>query len=411
MYNTVILSDQDISRKTGAAFSRMYEYARGLSTNDGIATYISSLLIKNDLYALQPNDERIYITGNESIRRSNFFMNRYFCFFRKKRQLQTLLKHFQGDSINTVFIIYNFFSTFWEELFFHYLLKRKGFRVYTERNERSLGITLSTLNPKGLIKKIIFIFLKMFEIVNSIIKDESVRLYDGVIVISSVLENWIQRRNKNTIRIPVLANHLALLKQVDFSISRSIFKIGYTGSISFNRDGVDILIESINKLVKNYDVKMMLTITGYGAKPTIQAIKEKITEFNLESTITLHGYVSNEQYTAVVDEQDMFIVIRRNNLQGRYSFSTKIAEYMALGKLVLTTPVSDNKIFIKDNYNGFIAEDLNSSSIANKIFEIMNLPENRLWEIKKAARKTALEQFNIGTYSNQLLTFLFPINN
>jgi glycosyltransferase involved in cell wall biosynthesis len=411
MYSVIILSDLEINRKTGAAFNRMVEYARGLSKIDYTTVYISSLIIKNEFDKMQEISERVFLTGNKSIRRTNFFLNRYFCFFRKKLQLQVIVERFKGDSKNTVFIIYNFFSTFWEEIYFFYCLKRQGFKVFTERNERSLGITFNTLTPPGIIQKVAFTLMKLFEFVNSTVKDESVRFYDGTIVISSSIEKWLNKRNKNNIRIPILANHETLNSNNELLPNDDILKLGYTGSISFNRDGVDTLISAVNILVKDFNLNVKLTITGYGAKTTVEAIKSKIQGLNLQNIIDLAGYVNNTKYLEIVREQDVFVILRRNNLQGRFSFSSKIAEYMALGKLVLTTPVSDNSFFIKDNINGFIVDDLNSKKIAEKIFEIINLPDNKLNEIRSAARVTALTHFNIEKYSKRLFNFLFPASN
>ena len=393
MYNVIILSDLHILNKTGAAFSRMYEYSKGLSKIADVSVFLTSLLTRNNFNSPKEIYTRVHITGEISTKRKNFFLNRYFCFFRKKKELDLLIRHFNSTKKGTAIITYNFFSTFWEEIIFLYLLKRSGYRVITERNERSLGITLSTITPTGLIKKFIFIFLKIFEILNSLIKDETVRFYDGVIAISTVLEKWTYRRNRNCLRIPILANHEVISEEPNLSASNINFKIGYSGSISFNRDGVDTLIDAVNTLVKDYNIDLLLTITGYGAKPTIRAIEAKINSMNLSSKVNLAGYVDYRQYLDVLKEQDLFVVIRRNNLQGKFSFSTKIAEYMALGKIVLTTPVSDNKIFIKDNYNGFIVKEFYSAEIAKKIFSIINLPKETLNKIKVEARNTAVEHF------------------
>jgi len=74
---------------------------------------------------------------------------------------------------------------------------------------------------------------------------------------------------------------------------------------------------------------------------------------------------------------------------------------------VVTTDVSDNALFIRDNFNGFILKTHRADAVAKKLKYII---EEKLFlnqELRKNAYQTAKKYFNRMNYKDKLSEFLF----
>lgn len=118
-----------------------------------------------------------------------------------------------------------------------------------------------------------------------------------------------------------------------------VTSIAYTGLIS-EVTGVNLLLEAFQKIPgENYK----LTICGQGDIESIQdhQIKDK--------RVQILGLVSNEKYLQVLEDADILINPRNMNfLQNRYNFPSKVLEYIAAGRIVVST-----------KFNGYEAYDEN----------------------------------------------------
>ena len=135
------------------------------------------------------------------------------------------------------------------------------------------------------------------------------------------------------------------------------------------------LLKAILILKIEYNLKniVVLTITGNGRKSTLDYINYFIERHNLQKNVNLLGYLDKASLKKVQLEQDLLVVFRSNSLHGRFSFSTKLADYLHLGKLSLMNIISDNHLYIKDGFNGFLINNTNPELIALKINQILKL--------------------------------------
>ncbi|MCD4730422.1 MAG: glycosyltransferase [Bacteroidales bacterium] len=403
----VILTTLSFDQDSSASLSRIIEYTKGVTKSQFVTVYIASLsYANNDFISNQIiKDKKVYALGQNSKSKQNYFVSRYFRTKERKTEFKYILNQFLNDVQQTTFLFYSgSFATFWEEFYYIKKAKSLGFTVIAERNERSLGIVLNKLSPDGFLNKILFYCIQLFEVFNALIKDELSRFYDGNIVISTNFENWIKSRNSNYLKIPILANQeLPSIKSRPIKITN----IGYSGSFSFKKDGVDKLINAIEVLIHDYKISnIRLNISGFGTKRSIRIINKNIDNKGLRKHIIFFGKLNFNDYLKFQSEQDLMVVIRCNSLQGKYSFATKIAEYSKLGKLILTTNMSDNSLYIKDKRNGFLINKINPHSIAKCIFEVLKMPEEDLEIIRANAIQTSEKEFNITSYSDKLLHFL-----
>ncbi len=403
----IILISISLDPDSSVSLSRMIEYAKAIISFNNITVYIASLKYDNKELKTSHifNFDQLKVVGLNTKPKRNYFVDRYFGSRERKKEFNNILNHFKGHEKETSFLYYTgSFSTFWEEIYYIKKAKSMGFSVYAERNERSLGIVLNNKGPSGVFNKIIFNLIQIFELINSALKDELARLYHGNIVINANFEKWILSRNDNFIKIPILANQELIPNN---KIEDSTYNIGFSGSFSFNKDGLDKVIYAFSLLIYKYDITdIRLNITGFGAKRSINKINELIDENGIRKYTSFNKELSYSDYLKLQSQQNLMVAIRGKGLQGNYSFASKIAEYMIMGKLLLTTNISDNSLYIKERINGFIINSFDPEDIARKIIEIKKIPLEKINEIRSNAINTAKTDFNIEKYASELVRFL-----
>ena len=99
--------------------------------------------------------------------------------------------------------------------------------------------------------------------------------------------------------------------------------------------------------------------------------------------------------------------------QNIYNFATKIGEYSALGKPIITTGIGEVVNYFKDNVNCLYVPPNNPRAIAEKIVYLLKNPDKSV-QIGAEARKLAYQSFDYKQNSQKLNSFmqsLFMDNN
>ena len=87
--------------------------------------------------------------------------------------------------------------------------------------------------------------------------------------------------------------------------------------------------------------------------------------------------------------------------------SHKLSEYLVSGIPVLVTDVSDNALYIRDGFNGYIITPGSASVMADKILEIIR---DYNWEAKilvENAYQTVREKFDYRLFSYDYVNFFW----
>ena len=399
--NIIILSNIPLSDKKGASFSRIVEYAKGITTFKNNRVYIASLNhnYHEKMESIGTNNQ-VFLLGQKVEIKSHFIYDKFLNFSSRKKEFLKILEITKGLEGKAIFLLYPFFNTWYEESYYINKLRHSNYKIFSERNERALGVYLNNSSHDSIIKKLLSLLLSPIEYLNAIKQDELVARYDGNIVISTNFEMWIVKRNRNTIRIPILGCiDVSKKRQI---IKKATFNVGYAGTISYKKDGIGMLLKAINILVNNFDVSdIELNIFGLGNKTEIKRMLEDIQKLNLSKYVTYHGFITRKEVEEVLQEQNLLVLIRDSTLQSNFGLSTKLAEYIAARVPVLVTDVSDNKLFLEDKVSAYITK-YSAEEIAKSIVYMRN--DNI--SIVENATKVFNENFKIDVYRNKLNDFL-----
>ena len=270
------------------------------------------------------------------------------------------------------------------------LSKKEGFKLVIETTEWR--------NPKdyrGIISRVI-----------NTEKDLQKKYIDkkvgNVIAISKYLYQHYLEQNCNTILLPPIFPEADKKKLIrENSDNRKVLKIVYAGALA-SKDYIDTLLQAIIRLNAD-EVRVIIDIIG----PEKIQVQKLVGNIELEQYgIYCHGRLSHDKTLSIVEKADLSVLLRMNKRYAKAGVSTKFCEAMMLGVPSICTSVGGTDLFIKDKYNGFLVSDNDLNTLETTLLSIINLPREKIEEIKNNALRTANELFTRDKYIEKFNDFL-----
>lgn len=247
------------------------------------------------------------------------------------RKLDELLRN--KDSI----LLYNFNYI---NLFTLYLARKnkvKSFLILADHDDSK--------SQKNILKRAI---IKLYEL--------NIKKFDGVIFLSENLSNRIKSKNKIVIEGGIQVEKYNKLKYP--MIYNDTIRVMYSGSLE-TVSGIDMYLESIKK-IKNKNIEFIFT----GKGPLVELIEKQSLRDN---RIKYKGMVSEEEYYKLLEEANILINSKNMNLpENINNFPSKVLEYLASGRIIISTEFSgkerfeENIIFTKSTYDS-LAVNINNT--------------------------------------------------
>jgi glycosyltransferase involved in cell wall biosynthesis len=143
----------------------------------------------------------------------------------------------------------------------------------------------------------------------------------------------------------------------------------YTGSLT-EHDEVENVIDALG-LLKQRGLNFSFLVFGADARNSRTATLKKLIEtFNLSDRVELRGYVPTTTIKKELATANILLALRRDTVWAQSGQSTKVSEYLASGRLVVTTPVGDNAKYLRDGDSAlFVQSACNVDDIA-RVLEV-----------------------------------------
>lgn len=211
---------------------------------------------------------------------------------------------------------------------------------------------------------------------------------EKLFVLTTELRNLLLANGYFADRVAVIPNGVDT-KIFSPSISKgdSINKktILYIGSM-MPEDGLDCLVKAFSLL--NPKKELHLTMIGDGSQ-RLQLV-ELVKKLNLERKVTFHRYVPHKLLPGFIRAAYVGIGPLRLSPANYYTIPTKIVEYSACGKPVISSPVS--KDVLRDESTGFVVKEVSPKNVAEKL-SILLENERLTRDMGKNARQLVIERF------------------
>lgn len=221
-----------------------------------------------------------------------------------------------------------------------------------------------------------------------------VRGLAGALVISRALETYVKALNGRiqSIRIPAIASFSNDdIEPEAQPSSPSSFHIVYTGSLSEPKDGVVTLLRAFTA-IDPHTISARLSIYGHGTETQRTNIQAAIKSLHLGETVVLHNPVPHAKVRAILATADLLVLARPMSRQAQGGFPTKLAEYLAAGRPVLTTITGDIGRYLRHGIDAYLVAPGDAEAFAQAMrYALSN--RSKLRTVGQAARATARAHF------------------
>lgn len=230
--------------------------------------------------------------------------------------------------------------------------------------------------------------------------------FDHIFVISTHLkkyytDNGVPSEKVTIINMTVDASRFENLQK---SSIREKY-IAYCGTVSNNKDGVNLLIMSFAQVLKRYpDYKLYII----GATPYVNDESgnlKLIRDFGVEGSVVFTGVVKANEMPQLLYDAEILALERPYTLQGQYGFPTKLGEYLLTGNPVVVTSVGDMPLFLEDGVSAYIAPPDNPEAFAEKlIYAIENVDKSKC--VGERGKSIAMRFFNYQIEGDKMVDII-----
>lgn len=223
---------------------------------------------------------------------------------------------------------------------------------------------------------------------------------DGVITISSYLENYFNRYGLKNIRIPIIMDtHIVVESSKLIVFDQDYLNLIYAG-FAGKKDLILNVIKSVEQLTQR-GIKVKLHLLGCSKDDLLREMKCSLSE-----NIICYGKVEQTLVSQYLLAADFSILIRPQKRYANAGFPTKFVESLSVGLPVIANLTSDLGLYLKDGYNGYVINDFTVEAITNKLKEIASLSKSQFVDLRKNAKQTAINNFDYRLFSDRINSFI-----
>lgn len=230
------------------------------------------------------------------------------------------------------------------------------------------------------------------------------KLSAGIIVISSHLERKYQTLTQGT--VPV--HYMSISVDMDRFPAKpakmaSIVTLLYAGTFGI-KDGLPVLLDAFDWLAERYG-NIRLVLTGKGDRESMNRFFARLEQSPHKDRIDYKGYLDEKEYYSIVNDADIPCMTRVDHAFAHAGFPFKLGEFLATGKPVIATRVSDVDRLLQHGHNAMLVQPGSSAEICEAAEFLINNPETAS-AIGARGREAAESFFNYKHQGRSLITFL-----
>jgi len=142
-----------------------------------------------------------------------------------------------------------------------------------------------------------------------------------------------------------------------------------------------------------------------GLSSVVRAVDELISEHKLSRFVHFLETPKDETLTVYQCGCDFTVINKTDTEQNRHNFATKIGEFLALGRPIITTGLGEVKYFLEDGVSCLYVDPGSPRQIAEKIALLINNSE-LCTSIGENGRRIAAERLAADSQAPELKRFL-----
>ncbi|TAL17294.1 glycosyltransferase [bacterium] len=225
---------------------------------------------------------------------------------------------------------------------------------------------------------------------------------DGVIAISSFLEDYYSGRGCKVIRVPPTLNVEGLAQRVPRKRgANEPLTLVYAGSPG-KKDLVGNVIKGL-LLADPEGRRTRLLAVGPAREQILRLLGES---GELPPNVVALGRLPQPEVAKILEKADFSVLLRPREKYAEAGFPTKFVESLAAGVPVIANITSDLGDYLHDGVEGLVCRDHSPEGFAEALSRAMALSARELDEMSAAARKRAEDSFDFRNFAKPLAAFL-----
>ncbi len=230
------------------------------------------------------------------------------------------------------------------------------------------------------------------------------RLADAVLVISRRLEDQIEPliSGRCPVRMLPICVNLDEILFTDRPFGNPV-RLLHGGTFG-DKDKVEVLLEAFETLCSS-GRDLRLALTGRGSPERMEAIRRRVEAMACRDRIDWLGYLDAGEYIRRLAEFDILCMTRGSSAFAQAGFPFKLGEYLATGRPVIASRVSDVTEYLADRRDAVLIEPDSAVDIVQAVEWLLDHPDEAL-QIGRAGRQTAERCFDARRQVGTLVELL-----
>lgn len=227
-----------------------------------------------------------------------------------------------------------------------------------------------------------------------------IKVSDGFITISDSMQQEYKRIfNKDSIVASNIAEEFVINSENKILDNR--INLVYTGGLHYGRyEVLSVLGQAISQYNQTHDRKAYLSVYS-----SVKPEKRMLSRLNINGACKFKGELNSQELKTVLNSCDIPVFVEsfkeKYKRKTRFSFSTKITEYLSLGKSILAIGPLDVESIHSLNNSAYIVHNKDLKFMTKKIEKLFENDDLRV-ELGKRAKKTYKDKYNSNLMRNKI---------
>lgn len=228
----------------------------------------------------------------------------------------------------------------------------------------------------------------------------------NIIAISSLLDDYYQKRGCQTVTIPTIIDmeEYSLVRKREKQYE-NVVNIAYTGNPG-RKDYIVNAIYALEYLTDTERNKIRLHFYGATKEKVCQDDDFRACVEKYDKQITFHGRIPYVEVKEKIASADFTVLLRPNKRYANAGFPTKVGESMACGTPVIANLTSDLGKYIIDGRTGIVCENETPIACARAFQKAAIISIAQKKEMRETVLTCSEEMFDYRSYQDVLMRFL-----
>ncbi|HNY26917.1 MAG TPA: glycosyltransferase [Candidatus Sumerlaeota bacterium] len=227
----------------------------------------------------------------------------------------------------------------------------------------------------------------------------------GVVLISEALEEKIREGTRNIGRVLPLCRIPILVDPAEYEGARAETNecvLLCSGALAYRN--ITRMIVRACGILRGRGLSFKVRFTGRASESERAVLFEAADSEGITDRVEYVGFVSDEEVARLYRQATLLLAPLPDDPQSVTRFPTKLGEYLASGRPVVTTTIGEPGRYLQDGVTAFLIREGSAEALADKIGEAVSDPE-RAEAVGLAGQVLARTEFHYAVQGKRLAAF------